>query len=248
VTNLPSAQSTIAVKEFQFFDVGYTMTARIILKMGSAVWDWVRVHVKVNKPEEVANVDTLSGKLKVKVLHAVPLGHGVNPLPHAETVTRLILGRHGLGLEVNNTGKLVPGFEDGVIASFESWGNLNRLAEKLLPHQEDNSLLVVMANLRDEAFQNGDNHKKVTGVTSDMPNPDPNKPKKRFVVLNANVASVDGATLIHEMGHAANFCDHATKSIHSTTNSHFMSYGTMRNETPKGTIQKFAQAFFYSRG
>lgn len=61
-----------------------------------------------------------------------------------------------------------------------------------------------------------------------------------FVVLNVHTPAVDGATLLHEMGHAAGFCDH------SQVTSHFMSYGTMRNEVTAGHITNFSKAFFRS--
>jgi hypothetical protein len=247
VTDIPCKTANVAVKEFQFFDVGHTMTARIVLKMGSAVWDWMRVHVKINVPAEISNRETGTGTLKVEVMWAVPDGVGINSLPHATTVARLILAKHGMGLQVGpslswNPANYIRGFEDGVIASFHNWGNIGKLAAKLPPKPD--SVIVVMCNLRDEPIQNNGNHKKVTGATFNLDGSADNTQKKRFIVLNVHAASVDGATLIHEMGHAAGFC--CKDSVHSDDSSHFMSYGTMRNEAA-GSIGKFQEAFFCSK-
>lgn len=61
-----------------------------------------------------------------------------------------------------------------------------------------------------------------------------------FVVLNLTVAAVDGFTMLHEMEHAAGFCDHESPG------SHFMSYGPLRNEVTKGHIRNFRNSFFWS--
>jgi hypothetical protein len=249
VTNIPCKTPNVSVKEFQFFDVGTTMTARIVLKMGAAIWDWMRVHVKINVPAEISNREIGSGTLKAEIMWAVPNGVGFNSLPHATTVARLLLAKHGMGLQVGpslswNQANYIRGFENGVIASFQQWGNIPKLAAALPPRPD--SVIVVMANLRDEPIENNGNHKKVAGATFNLDgssSSDPANPKRRFIVLNVHAASVDGATLIHEMGHAAGFC--CKGDVHSDESSHFMSYGTMRNETA-GSIGNFQKAFFRS--
>lgn len=240
VTDLPSALPNIVAREFQFF--GDSTSYRIILKMGTAVWDWMRVHVTKNTPDVIANHAVASGTLNVEVLWAVPQGVGFNFLPHSMTVTQLLLAKHGLKLKLNpgtayDGTRFISGFEDGVICSYAKWGNLDRLANKLKenPRYRKDALMVIMANAREESIQNGDNHKKVTGVTVSQ-----FKQVNPFVVLNVHTPAVDGATLLHEMGHAAGFCDH------SETVSHFMSYGTMRNEVTAGHITNFSKAFFHS--
>jgi hypothetical protein len=240
VTDLPSTVANVVAKEFQFFEE--STTARIILKMGTAVWDWMRIHVTKNVPAGIANPTMASGKLNVEVLWAVPQGVGYNFLPHSMTVTELILAKHGLKLKLNpgtayDSTRFISGFEDGVICSYASWGNLDKLANKIKesPRYRKDALMVVMANARQESIQNGDNHKKLNGVTVSQ-----FKVVNPFVVLNVHTPAVDGATLLHEMGHAAGFCDH------SQTASHFMSYGTMRNEVNGGHIKQFADSFFHS--
>jgi hypothetical protein len=66
VTDLPCALPSVAAKEFQFF--GESTTARIILKMGTAVWDWMRVHMTQNTPDAIANHAMASGTLNVEIL------------------------------------------------------------------------------------------------------------------------------------------------------------------------------------
>jgi hypothetical protein len=240
VTDLACALPNVVAKEFQFFE--QSTTARIILKMGSAVWDWMRIHITKNVPEVIAKHAVTSGALNVEVLWSVPQGVGFNFLPHSMTVTQLILGKHGLKLNLNpgtsyDSTRYIGGFDDGVICSYNSWGNLDKLANKLKesPRYRKDALMVVMANAREESMQNADNHKKLTGVTVSQ-----YKQVNPFVVLNVHTPAVDGATLLHEMGHAAGFCDH------SQTASHFMSYGTMRNEVTGGHIDDFRKSFFWS--
>jgi len=240
VTDLPSTTSSVAAKEFQFF--GESTTARIILKMGTAVWDWMRVHISKNVPEAVSDRKVINGALNVEVLWAVPQGVGFNFLPHSLTVTRLILGKHGLKLNLNpgsayDSTRYISGFDDGVVCSYQSWGNLDKLANKIKenPKYRKDALMVVMANAREESVQNADNHKKLTGVTVSQ-----YKQVNPFIVLNVHTPSVDGATLLHEMGHAAGFCDHSDKS------NHFMSYGTMRNTFTSGQVESFGKGFFWA--
>jgi hypothetical protein len=241
VKDLPCTVANVVAKEFQFFEE--STSARIILKMGSAVWDWMRVYVTKNVPAAIANPTVASGNINVEVLWAVPQGVGFNFLPHSTTVTDLILAKHGLKLKLNpgtayDSTRFLGGFEDGVICSYASWGNLDKLANKIKesPRYRKDALMVVMANAREESVQNGDNHKKLNGVTVSQ-----FKAVNPFVVLNVHTPAVDGATLLHEMGHAAGFCDH------SQTASHFMSYGTMRNEVNGGHIQDFVKSFFWSK-
>lgn len=165
VTDLPCALPNVAAREFQFF--GESTTARIILKMGTAVWDWMRVHITKNTPDAIANHAMASGTLNVEILWAVPQGVGFNFLPHSLTVTELILAKHGMNLKVNpgtayDATRYISGFDDGVICSYEKWGNLERLANELKknPRYRSNALMVVMANAREESIQNGNNQRR----------------------------------------------------------------------------------------
>ncbi len=69
VTDLPCTLPNVAVKQFQFTASGQY---RIVLRMGSAIWDWMRVYVMQQAPESVSDKAVTDGALKVEVLWAVP--------------------------------------------------------------------------------------------------------------------------------------------------------------------------------
>jgi hypothetical protein len=121
VTDLPCTVANVVAKEFQFF--GESTTARIILKMGTSVWDWMRVYVTKNAPPATEKPTIINANVNVEVLWSVPQGVGFNLLPHAMTVTDLILAKHGLKLKLNpgtayDSTRFIGGFEDGVICSW----------------------------------------------------------------------------------------------------------------------------------
>lgn len=236
ITDVPCDDKVVAVKKFQFKESGQY---RIVLKMGTAIWDWMRVYVMQQAPEAVANKEMATGTLNVDIIWAVKANVGINYLPHAMQVSELLLAKHGLKLKINpnteySNARYLDGFENGIICRYDQWGNLGEVADKLKAKGFDrqNALTVIMGNAR-EVPNAEDDTKRLAGCTVSK-----YTQVKPFVVLNVNAASVDGATLLHEMGHAAGFCDHESAS------SHFMSYGTLRNEVTKGHIRNFAKAFF----
>jgi hypothetical protein len=239
ITDLTTKVENVAAKQFQFVKEG---VYRIVLRMGGALWDWMRVFVQNSTPEEVSDKAVTDGTLNVEILWAVPSGFGVNGLPHAMQVAGILLGQHGLKLKLqpgtsHNAARMLPGFESGIICSYQPWGNLDKVANALKKHANyrEDALMVIMGNARETVEASETENKRLAGVTVSQ-----YTQVKPFVVLNANVASVDGATMMHEMGHAAGFCEH------ESAGSHFMSYGTLRNHVKSDHIQRFRKAFFWS--
>lgn len=238
VTDIPCKVPNTVVKQFQFKESGQY---RIVLRMGGGLWDWMRVYVKNNVPEVITDKEITDGALNVEILWAVPQGYGINYLPHATTVAGILLQQHGLKLNLSpspayNSGRILSGFESGIVCTYGQDGNLNKVADalKTSPHYRKDALMVIMANAR-ETKDPGYDKNRLAGVTVSQ-----YTQVKPFVVLNLNVAAVDGSTLLHEMGHAAGFCDHESPG------SHFMSYGALRNEVTKGHVRNFRNSFFWS--
>jgi hypothetical protein len=239
VTDLPCTDPTVAAKRFQFKDTG---NFRIALRMGGHVWDWMRVYVAQSAPDSIANKAVTDGALNVDIVWAAKEGFGLNTLPHTVTVARLLLEKHGLKLNVNpgtgyNASRYLPGFESGIVCTYGTGGNLEKVADSLKAKSLSRSgaLTVIMANARETADASQDSGRLAGATVSQYKQVNP------FVVLNLNTGSVDGATLLHEMGHAAGFCTHAKGAP-----AHFMSYGAMRNEITKEHVANFRNSFFWS--
>lgn len=233
ITDVPSQDPKVAVKNFQFKESGQY---RIVLKMGTAIWDWMRVYVMQKAPDSIAGKKVISGTINVNFVWAVSENVGINYLPHTLQVTELILAKYGLKLNAQHSKytatRHLPGFEGGIVCRYDQYGNLQKVHDQMVAKGffVDNALTVVMGNAR-EVPNASDDTKRLAGCTV-------SNYKNKFIVLNVNAVSVDGATLLHEIGHAAGFC------AHESAGSHFMSYGTMRNEVTKGNIDQFAIAPF----
>ncbi|BDC49045.1 hypothetical protein F183_A13610 [Bryobacterales bacterium F-183] len=235
ITDVPCDDKVVAVKKFQFKEPGQY---RIVLKMGAAIWDWMRVYVMQKAPDSIADKKVTTGTINVDFVWAVKENVGINYLPHTLQVTELLLAKYGMKFNAqytkNTPTRYLPGFEDGIICRYDDYGNLQKVHDqaKAKGFFSGKALTVVMGNAR-EVPAAADDTKRLAGCTV-------SKYENKFVVLNVNAVSVDGATLLHEIGHAAGFCSH------ESAGSHFMSYGTMRNEVTKGNITDFEKAFFRS--
>jgi hypothetical protein len=227
------------VKQFTFPKSG---NFRIELRMGIHVWDWMRVACSPTVPGEHANLGAKgSGVLNLHVIWATDKAPAANPLPHYITVASLLLEKHGFKLSITPGSAYydsprIRGFEAGVVCQ-KDYGNMQGLAAALKNnpvYAAGKKLVVVMANAR-ETIEAWKDDGRLTGqaVMQDVTGGNP-----PFIILNVNSRSVDGATLVHEMGHAAGFCEH------SSAQAHVMSYGPRRNQLPKRHITDFQNAFF----
>ena len=239
---IPPGKKDYAASQFTFAAKG---TYRIELRNGINVWDWLRVSCDVKPPETIADNKTKgSGTLNVHVVWATAGPPHPDPLPHYITVARLLFEKHGFQLAITPitptfSEPRIKGYEKGVVCE-KNYGNVQGLAAevaKLPQYSSGKSVVVVMANARQtiEEYQDDGSLAGQTVTSQEFGisgNP--------FIILNANNRALDGATLAHEMGHAAGFCDH------SGVTSHVMSYGPRRNELPSGRIQDLDKAFFRS--
>ena len=239
---VPPGKRDYAASQFTFATKG---DYRIELRNGINVWDWMRISCDVAPPAALADVKKKgSGTLNVHVVWATGGAPQPDPLPHYITVARLLFAKYGFQLSITPATPIfseprIKGFENGVVVE-KSFGNVQGLAAqvaKLPQYSSGKSVVVVMANARQtiEAWQDDGSLAGQT-VTSQEYGISGNP----FIILNANNRSLDGATLAHEMGHAAGFCDH------SGVTSHVMSYGPRRNQLPAGRIQDLEKAFFRS--
>lgn len=233
------AKKDYYAKQFTFPKSG---NFRIELRMGIHVWDWMRVACSPAVPKAHADLNAKgTGTLNLHIVWAIAKAPGTNPLPHYVTVAGLLLEKHGFKLSITPgtayyDSPRIQGFEDGVVCQ-KDYGNLQGLAAALKSnpvYAQGKKLVVVMANAR-ETIEAWKDDGRLTGqaVMQDVTGGAP-----PFIVLNVNSRSVDGATLVHEMGHAAGFCDH------SSTQAHVMSYGPRRNQLPKRHITDFEKGFF----
>jgi hypothetical protein len=237
---IPPGKKDYAASQFSFATEG---TYRIELRNGLNVWDWLRVSCSVKAPDKDLKAKG-TGTLNVHVVWATGGAPQPDPLPHYITVARLLFEKHGFKLSVTPSSTSfseprIKGFEKGVVCE-KNFGNVQGLAAevaKLPQYSSGKSVVVVMANAR-QTIEDYKDDGSLAGqaVTSQ----DFGISGKPFIILNANCRSLDGATLAHEMGHAAGFCDH------SGVTSHVMSYGPRRNQLPAGRIEDLQKAFFRS--
>jgi hypothetical protein len=237
---IPPGKKDYAASQFSFATEG---DYRIELRNGINVWDWLRISCSVKAPDKDIKAKG-SGTLNVHVVWATASAPQPDPLPHYITVARLLFEKHGFKLSITPATPTfseprIKGFEKGVVCE-KNFGNVQGLATevaKLPQYSAGKSVVVVMANAR-ETIEEYKDDGSLAGQT--VTSAEFGISGKPFIILNANCRSLDGATLAHEMGHAAGFCDH------SGVTSHVMSYGPRRNQFPSGRIQDLQNAFFRS--
>ena len=237
----PPGKKDYAASQFSFANEG---SYRIELRNGINVWDWLRIACYVKPPNGIADINTKgSGTLNVHIVWATA-GSASGPLPHYITVATLLFEKHGFKLSITPTTPTfseprIRDYEKGVVCD-KNFGNVQGLAAevaKLPQYSSGKSVVVVMANARQTIEEYKDDG-SLAGQT--VTSQDFSISGNPFIILNANCRSLDGATLAHEMGHAAGFCDHSGET------SHVMSYGPRRNGLPAGRIQDLQKAFFRS--
>ena len=235
----PPPNKQLFVKQFTFTKEDFF---RIELRNGIHVWDWIRVQCASKKPDNLKAPQAKgSGKLNVHVVWATREKPALNFLPHYITVASLLLEKHGYKLNVTGSSwsfeSQLAHFADNGIICQDDFGNLDLLAKtmsKVPAYATGDKLLVVMGRAR-QTLQDYGPDKSLAGQTVTAKQ----GASKNFIVLNVDNASLDGATLVHEMGHAAGFCDHNFGDHKSV-----MSYGARRNTFEKGRIEDFNRAFF----
>ncbi|MBI4910294.1 MAG: hypothetical protein HY820_42145 [Acidobacteria bacterium] len=226
---------------------------RLELQFGVDVWDWARLQCGA-KPAVAEDTSKGTGYLNVHVVWATP-PPPVSPLPHCSTVASLLLEKHGFKLRVTPSlswygvgdKPTIQGFESGVVCT-KDIGNVPALSTKVkaLPAYQSNKLIVVMANARTHTDPDKDpgNLAGQTvpegGELHDMDECKTIGVKKGYIIINVNNRAIDGATLVHEMGHVVGFCGHIGD------HTKLMSYGVRRNQVQKGQIAQFQSAFFHS--
>jgi hypothetical protein len=239
---IPPGKKDYAASQFTFTSEG---SYRIELRSGIDVWDWLRVACSTKPPVAMGeNTAKGSGSLNVHIVWATAGAPHPDPLPHYLVVAKLLFAKHGFELSVTPTTPTyteprIKGFEKGVVCD-KNFGNVQGLAAevaKLPEYSEGKRVVVVMANARQTIEDYKDDGTLAGQTVTAKEYAISGKP---FVILNAGCRSLDGATLAHQIGHAAGFCDH------STVGSHVMSYGPRRNEIPAGRIQDLEKAFFRS--
>ncbi len=235
----PPPNKQLFVKQFTFTKEDYF---RIELRNGIHVWDWIRVQCAAKKPESAkASAVKGSGTLNVHVVWATREKPALAFLPHYVTVASLLLEKHGYKLNVTGTSwsfeKELADFADNGVVCQDGSGNLEGLAKtmnKVPSYAAGDKLLVVMARAR-QTLQDQGPDKTLAGQTVTGKH----GAVRNFIVLNVDNASLDGATLAHEMGHAAGFCDHNFGDHKSV-----MSYGARRNTFEQGRVEDFNKAYF----
>lgn len=165
-------------------------------------------------------------KVTVKITIYLADNAKMDPTLRYEPVAQKLLAAHGLHLDVRRVpGRLV--YSEQIYLRSQA-DDLRALAEKAqsVPF---NRLAVIVCPMK-ENMGDTDN-----GVTfSDVQPP--------YVLINSNVQSIDGVTLLHEIGHAAGNGHVGTSGGDVVFN--FMSYAHNRNDMLRNQVIKIANSFF----
>src|SRR5262245_3319645 len=86
ITEVKTTKPNFAVNTLSFKGVG---TFRVELRMGDAMWDWLRVDTKTAGKDASTYAATGTGKVKVEVLWTKEPGR--NPMTHYKTVAEMML-------------------------------------------------------------------------------------------------------------------------------------------------------------
>jgi hypothetical protein len=220
---------------------------RVELRMGDAMWDWMRVDT-TKVPKDAADYSAKgTGKVKVEVVWTKQPA-SKNPMPHYKTVAEMMLKTHGYkldikGFEYSDTRKL--NFGDIIVGVGGDNGNLGGLSQALSSQMADynrgDKLYVVVGPARQNADQTKDPG-NLAGQTVEKAQGATGKP---YVVINVDNPSSDGATLLHEMCHAAGYHHGDKNGVEDKDEKNVMSYGTRRNLVHKDHIEDLQKAFFH---
>jgi hypothetical protein len=220
---------------------------RVELRMGDSMWDWLRVDT-TKVPKDVGDYAAKGGgKVKVEVVWTKKPSMK-NPMPHYKTVAEMMLKTHGYaldikGFEYNDSQKL--NFGDIIVGVGGDNGNLGGLSQALSQQRADynrgDKLYVVVGPARQNADETKDPG-NLAGQTVEKPQGALGKP---YVVINMDSASADGATLLHEMCHAAGYHHGDKNGVEDKDDKNVMSYGSRRNLVHKDNIENLQKAFFH---
>lgn len=218
ITEVKTNKPNFSVSTLSFKGVS---TFRVELRMGDAMWDWLRVDTKTAGKDSSTFAATGTGKVKVEVLWTKEPGN--NPMTHYKTVAEMMLKTHGYKLDIKgdkfDQSRLLK-FGDIITGVSGDNGNLGGLSQALAQQKADylrgDKLYVIVGRARqmenesaDPANLAGQSVEKAQGALG-----------KPYVVINMDISSSDGATLLHEMCHAAGYHhgdDHVSKTTTTRT-------------------------------
>ncbi|MDD5036645.1 MAG: hypothetical protein PHE55_18045 [Methylococcaceae bacterium] len=168
------------------------------------------------------------GKLTVRITIYLANNASMDPTLRYVQVARELLAVHGLALDAQRVSARLVYSEQLYLLSQAD--DLRKLAELAQPVPA-NRLAIIVCPMRDNM---GDNDNGIS--LSDRPGWPP------FVLINSNLQSTDGVTLLHEIGHAAGNGHVATSGSDVVFN--FMSYGHNRSDMLRNQVIKIAKSFF----
>lgn len=221
-------------------------TYRIELKQGESMWDWLRVAATKNAANSADYKATGSGTLGLEVFW-VGNGGSQKPMTHYITVATLLAERHGFKLDIKGGEyseprklKMSRAIVTGVGDDNGNLGVLSAELKEKIEYTKGDRLVVIVGSARQMEDEAKD-PKNLNGMCIESKHGAVGKP---YLLINGDRTSADGATLFHEMCHAAGYHHGDKEAVEDNDPKNVMSYGERRNLVHKDRIETLKNAFF----